>query len=109
MGICTPDKAKYDFSANFTANLPNLFEYYRQTVEFLNYSGLFEEASAELHNLVDIYLKDTINFPRHDSGLCAIDAVHRLHPIDYGSPVVTHDWLVRACLRQQRFVEKLPM
>jgi hypothetical protein len=41
--------------------------------------------------------------------LSAVASVHNLHPRDYGTHVVTKEWLVSACLRQHKFVTTFPM
>ena len=41
--------------------------------------------------------------------LNAVDMTHKLHPLEFNSPVVNEEWLVQACLRQHNTVMDFPM
>jgi hypothetical protein len=40
--------------------------------------------------------------------LSAVDAVHKLHPHNYAAKTATNEWLIAACLRQNKFVMTFP-
>lgn len=38
-----------------------------------------------------------------------IDSVHKLHPVDFLTTKVTHEWLINACIRQHKFSVEFPL
>lgn len=42
-------------------------------------------------------------------GLCSVDSVSKVHPLAYDTGVVTKQWLVDGCLRQNKFIQDFPL
>ena len=77
-------------------------------VQFIKTSNLFASPTVELNSLISTYLLDTVQFDKDNMALCSIDAIHKLHPVDYGTNKVTKEWLTEACLRQNKFCQEFP-
>lgn len=53
-------------------------------------TGLFKEGNEKLERVVEQYLDQNLgNMKTSDMDLWAVDAAHKLHPLDYGTPKVT--------------------
>jgi hypothetical protein len=77
------------FYATFTAPLRTLFDRYSTVIEFLRTSELFAQESVQLTDSIEVYFQDPVGFDQKNLNLVAIDSVHKLHPLDYNTPVVT--------------------
>ena len=91
MGSCMePDaQKKYEFAVRFSPRLRQLFDLYLQEVQYINTSKLFASPSKQLDSVIDQYLKNSTKFNKSDLNLWAVDAVNKLHPLDYGTKKVT--------------------
>ena len=101
MDCCVIDRQPFEFAP--TANLQDLFQEYQKITDFLRSSKLFADASPQLKASIDDYLNGK-NMTLEDMNLMAVASAHKLHPLDFQSKV-TPDWLMAACLHQQKFVE----
>lgn len=102
-------KSKAKFRTDFSSDLLPLFSNYRKVILFLRSSYLFKETTPLLEQSVAQYLLDPLNFDQQNWALQAIDATHKLHPLDYCTPKVTQEWLVNACLRHHKFAVNFPV
>lgn len=95
-----------------------LFNHYRRVVRFLKQTNLFGRRSLQLEYLVATYLSSPNGLEPHSlkpqenevdpekMALCAIHATHKLHPLDFQTDLVCDEWLIKACLKHQKFVRE---
>jgi hypothetical protein len=86
-----------------------LFQKHIEVIYYLRTTHIFARNSQGLRDTIDLYLDNPVHFDRKDMSMVAVDSVHKLHPLDYGTSIVRNEWLLDACLRQNEFAMTLPM
>jgi hypothetical protein len=112
MGCCQNKKVTRrdkNFLVDCSAKVKDLYDSYFRVVAYLQASQFFAKSSDELTNTIKRYANGNFEFDKEDLSASAVDAVHKLHPLEYKTHMVTKEWLLDACLRHQTFVEEVEL
>lgn len=80
--------AKY-FTPKLTVKLEGLYEDYLKLMLYAKEQNLFAERTERLEKAVAAYFLNLIEFDKENLDVCAVDAIHKLHPHDYASGKTT--------------------
>lgn len=87
----------------FRAKIRELHKDYVKLVLYVRQSRLFETRNDKLVAAVNKYFESQFVVPNNEIDVTCVDMVRKLHPRDYWFTKVDQEWLIGACLRQQKF------
>ena len=90
----------------FLADLRPLHKKYVELVLHVRKTRLFADRNPNLLKAVHKYFDDKFVVDGSDIDVACVDAVRKLHPRDYWCTKIDEEWMIQACLRQQKFSDE---
>jgi len=91
---------------NFTADIIELHKQYVKMVLYVRDTKLFADRNDKLITAVRQYFANQFKVEDGNMEVICVDTVRKLHPKDYWFTAIDEEWMIQACLRQQKFSDE---